>query len=304
MMSDHVAPTPDVTALYPAPFYDPFTTLSWLASTTTRLALGTSVAIVPYRHPLLTARMSAGLDRFTEGRFVLGVGVGWSEREYAALGVPFAERGRIADEYLDVITRAWTEPRLSYAGEHVGFREVATGPAPVRRPGPPLWVGGTGTAGVRRAARYGDAWHPVNPARDWLRHAGVPLLAREAASLGRATPSLSPRIKARLAPADTTGRDRPLGVGSLAQVVDDLALLDDLGADVVVLDTNPDHPRDRRPAADDRRTLRAIAAAATGAGLVAPAHPADPPACRATPRRPGARAAARPVGRADERSAR
>ena len=109
MMSDHVAPTPDVTALYPAPFYDPFATLSWLAAFTTRLSLGTSVAIVPYRHPLLTARLSANLDQFTAGRFVLGVGVGWSETEFAALGVPFAERGRITDEFLAVITRAWAE---------------------------------------------------------------------------------------------------------------------------------------------------------------------------------------------------
>jgi alkanesulfonate monooxygenase SsuD/methylene tetrahydromethanopterin reductase-like flavin-dependent oxidoreductase (luciferase family) len=86
MMSDHVALTADVTAMYPAPFYDPFATLSWLASFTTQISLGTSVAILPYRHPLLTARMSANLDQFTAGRFVLGVGVGWSEMEYAALG--------------------------------------------------------------------------------------------------------------------------------------------------------------------------------------------------------------------------
>jgi probable F420-dependent oxidoreductase len=163
MMSDHVAPTPDVTAMYPAPFYDPFTTLSWLASFTTRLSLGTSVAILPYRHPLLTARMSANLDQFTGGRFVLGVGVGWSEPEFGALGVSFPERGRITDEFLTVITRAWTEPSLSFTGDHVHFRNVATGPAPVRHPGPRLWVGGMGEGAIRRAARFGDAWHAVNP---------------------------------------------------------------------------------------------------------------------------------------------
>ena len=144
MMSDHVAPTRDVTALYPAPFYDPFATLSWLAAFTTRLTLGTSVAIVPYRHPLLTARLSANLDQFTAGHFVLGVGVGWSETEFAALGLSFAERGRITDEFLAVITRAWAEPRVSYEGEYVRFPEVATGPAPTHRPRPPLWVGGSG----------------------------------------------------------------------------------------------------------------------------------------------------------------
>jgi probable F420-dependent oxidoreductase len=268
MMSDHVAPTPDVTALYPAPFYDPFTTLSWLASFTTRLSLGTSVAILPYRHPLLTARMSANLDQFTAGRFVLGVGVGWSETEFGSLGVPFAERGRITDEFLTVITRAWTEPTLSFEGDHVRFQDVATGPAPVRHPRPPLWVGGTGEAGIRRAARFGDAWHAVNPGRDWLQHVALPLLADAAASLAKPIPSFSPRIKARLTPNDLTGPDRPLGVGSLSQIHDDLVLLDGLGADVVVLDSNPDHPDQRRPAADDWRALQRIAACAGDRGLL------------------------------------
>jgi probable F420-dependent oxidoreductase len=261
MMSDHVAPTPDVIATYPAPFYDPFVTLSWLASFTTRMSLGTSVTIAAYRHPLLTARMSTNLDQFTAGRFVLGVGTGWSASEFAALGVPFAERGRITDEFLTVITRAWQEPTLSFEGVHVSFRDVATGPASVRRPHPPLWVGGMGREAIRRAARFGDAWHPVNPGRDWLQHKGVPLLAQAAASLERLSPALSPRIKARLTPGPIRGPDRPLGVGTLPQIRDDLVLLDGLGADVVVLDTNPDHPDQRRPGRDDRQSLEQIAAA-------------------------------------------
>ena len=262
MMSDHVAPTADVTAMYPAPFYDPFATLSWLASFTTRITLGTSVAIVAYRHPLLTARMSANLDQFTAGRFVLGVGVGWSEMEYAALGASFADRGRITDEYLTVITRAWTEARLSVDGDHVRFEDVATGPPPVRRPHPPLWVGGMGPAALRRAARFADAWHPVNPGRDWLQHTGLTLLTRAAAAVDRSSPELCPRIKARLTSRDVPEPDRPLGLGSLTQIRDDLLLLDDLGADVVVLDTNPDHPGQRQPAVDDWRALEQVSACA------------------------------------------
>ena len=261
MMSDHVAPTPDVTATYPAPFYDPFVTLSWLASFTTRVALGTSVAIAAYRHPLLTARMSANLDQFSGGRFVLGVGTGWSAPEFAAVGVPFADRARITDEFLTVITRAWQEPKLSFEGEHVAFRDVATGPASVRRPHPPLWVGGMGREAIRRAARFGDAWHPVNPGRDWLQREGLPRLAQAAHTLGTASPAFSPRIKARLTPRAVPGEDRPLGVGTLPQIRDDLVLLNGLGADVVVLDTNPDHPDQRRPARDDREALGQIAAA-------------------------------------------
>jgi probable F420-dependent oxidoreductase len=298
MMSDHVAPTPDVTAIYPPPFYDPFTTLSWLAAATTRLTLGTSVAIVPYRHPLLTARMSANLDQLTDGRFVLGVGAGWAEAEFVALGVPFAERGRITDEFLAVIIRAWAEPSVSFAGDHVRFRDVATGPAPVRRPHPPLWVGGMAERAIRRAARFGDAWHPVNPGRDWLQHVALPHLARHAASLGRPVPRLSPRIRARPTPGDLPGPDRPLGVGSLAQIHDDLAWLDGLGADVVVLDTNPDHPGERRPAADDWQTLQTIAACA--ADLVAPVREGQDTERSPSLRPSGSDGASFPVARAPE----
>ena len=260
MTSDHVAPTADVTATYPAPFYDPFVTLSWLAASTTRLSLGTSVSILAYRHPLLTARMSANLDEFTAGRFVLGVAAGWSEMEFGALGMSYAERGRISDEFLAVITGAWSQPMLSFEGKHVSFRDVSTRATVVDRPHPALWVGGMSRGAIGRAARFADAWHPANPGRRWLQHEGLVRLSDDAAAIDRPVPALSPRIKARLTSRDLPGPDRPLGWGSLAQIRDDLLLLDDLGADVVVLDTNPDTPDQRREAADDWRTLLQIAA--------------------------------------------
>src|SRR5258706_7089635 len=89
MISDHVAITPDVQARYPAPFYDPFVTLGWLAGMTRRIELGTTVIILPYRHPLETARLAANLDRLSGGRLILGVGVGWARQEFEALGIPF-----------------------------------------------------------------------------------------------------------------------------------------------------------------------------------------------------------------------
>ena len=89
MISDHVAITPDVQARYPAPLYDPFMTLAWLAGLTRRVELGTTVIILPYRHPLQTARMAANVDRLSGGRFILGIGVGWARQEFDALGVPF-----------------------------------------------------------------------------------------------------------------------------------------------------------------------------------------------------------------------
>src|ERR1035441_10751092 len=98
MVSDHLAVTSDVAEQYPAPFYEPFTTLAWLAGITTRITLGTTVLIVPYRHPLLIARMAANLHQLSGGRLILGVGTGWARQEFEALGVPFQRRGELRSE--------------------------------------------------------------------------------------------------------------------------------------------------------------------------------------------------------------
>src|SRR5207245_2360992 len=151
MISDHVALTPDVVARYPAPFYDPFATLAWLAGLTHRVELGTTVVILPYRHPLHTARLAANVDRLSGGRFILGVGVGWARQEFEALGLPFERRGAMSDDYLAAIKTAWTSDPASHAGSFVTFRDVRTAPRPVRAPHPPLWVGGASDAALRRA---------------------------------------------------------------------------------------------------------------------------------------------------------
>lgn len=254
VVSDHVVPTPEVAATYPAPFHDPFVLLAWLAGQTSTVRLGTSVVVLPYRHPLHTARMSAMVHDYSGGRFVLGVGSGWARTEFAALGLDSAVRGRTSDAYLDVITRAWAEPVISAEAAGLSFADVATGPNP---PGGtlPLWVGGHSRAAIRRAVRYGSAWHPINPELGWLRDTGLPALAAEAAATGRAVPSLAVRIKARLQ-LEPAPADRPLGVGPLDQVVGDVRSLVELGAADVVLDTNPDQPRSRDFAAEQRDLAR------------------------------------------------
>lgn len=255
MVSDHVAVTPEVAAIYPPPFYDPFTTLAWMAGYAPEgLELGTTVTILPYRHPLLTASMAAAIHDFTGGRFVLGVASGWAAGEFAALGLPFAERGRMSEEYLAAITAALREETVSAHGEYVSYADVATGPP--RRPR--IWVGGTAPAVIGRAARLGDAWHPNNAPLAWYRDTGLPRL--RALSPGTA---FCPRIRARVTAHDTAA-DRPAGVGSVEQVAADVTELIGLGAEYVVLDTNPDDPRDRRPAAEDRRSLAAVAARLLG----------------------------------------
>jgi probable F420-dependent oxidoreductase len=273
MLSDHVAPTPDVTAVYPSPFYDPFATLSWLAGLTDRVELGTTVAVAAYRHPLLTARLATNIDQFSGGRFVLGVGVGWSEPEFTALGLRFSDRGRVTDEYLQAIVgvlrvglrqghRSGGERlgsgSVSLDGHFVRYQDVDTGPASVRQPHLPVWVGGSAPAAIRRAVRFGQAWHPINPSLSWLREKGLPMLRAVAADQSLPVPAFCPRIKARLADGVD---DRPLGVGTFAQIRADVEALRSLGASYVVLDTNPDNPADRQPLTTDWALLARISEA-------------------------------------------
>jgi probable F420-dependent oxidoreductase len=248
-----------VVARYPAPFYDPFLVLGWLARATTRVELGTTVVILPYRHPLHTARLAANLDRLSNGRFILGVGVGWARQEFAALGLPFERRGAMSDDYLAAIRTAWTSDPASYTGRFVTFRDVHTGPRPVRAPHPPIWVGGASDAALRRAVRLGDAWHPIRIRVPWLRDTGLPRLREIAAKEGRPLPALCPRIRLRLTEAPLPDDRRVAGEGSLDQVRADLHALADLGARYVLLDTYTDDPEATRHHEPAWRMLAALA---------------------------------------------
>ncbi|WP_344583275.1 LLM class flavin-dependent oxidoreductase [Nonomuraea roseoviolacea] len=252
MVSDHVVVTPDVAEQYPAPFYEPFTTLSWLAGVTDRIGLGTTVLIVPYRHPLLVARMAANLQRLSGGRLVLGVGVGWARQEFAALGVPFERRGRLTEEHLLAMRAAW-EDEDDYRAGHI-----------------PLWVGGNSDAGIRRAVRLGDAWHPLRRTVPWLREAAGRMEAA-AAELGRPVPAMVPRVRLRLTAAPITGPDRLAGEGTLDQVLGDLEELRLLGVDTVVVDPFGEDPRETLHPEVAWRDLAALAAART-----THSHPSDP----------------------------
>ncbi|MEU9074667.1 LLM class flavin-dependent oxidoreductase [Kitasatospora sp. NPDC048538] len=268
MVSDHVAVTGDVAARYPEPFYEPFTTLSWLAGLTTRLRLGTTVLVLPYRHPLLVARMAAGLDRLSGGRFVLGVGVGWARQEFEALGVPFTERGRLTDEYLGVLREAWHPapaagaPALPGAdgpptdGQPADGRPTDDPPTDDRptdgRPtgsAVPVWVGGHSAAALRRAARFGDAWHPLR----------LPMARMREVLAQHELPGFAPRIALRLTAAPVGDPDRPAGVGTLDQVLEDLDGLRSLGAGTVVLDPYHGDPEETRRPQTAWRDLAAVA---------------------------------------------
>ena len=235
MVSDHVALTQDVQTDYPAPFYDPFVTLSWLAGFTRRLELGTTVAVLPYRHPLQVASMSESVHRLSGGRFILGVGVGWARQEYAALGVPFEKRGAVTDDYLEAIRALWSQDVASHDGPFASFEKVRTG-ARSGSARPPVWVGGLSEAALKRAVRFGDGWHPNNARLEWLEREGLPRLEEIAREEGRSVPSLCPRVRLRITDAPLDDERLP-GEGSLEQIRSDLEALESLGAEHVVLDT-------------------------------------------------------------------
>lgn len=240
MVSDHVVVTPDVAEQYPAPFYEPFTTLAWLAGLTGRIRLGTTVLIVPYRHPLLVARMAANLNDLSGGRLVLGVGVGWARQEFGALGVSFGDRGRLTDEHLLAIRAAWRDEQ-DYRGGQI-----------------PLWIGGNSDAALRRAVRLGDAWHPLRFTPGWLPGA-VGRLNGIAADQHRPPPALMPRIALRLTGTPPAADGRLAGHGTIEQVTGDLEQLRDLGADTVVLDPFNGDPHETEHPHEAWRDLAAVA---------------------------------------------
>jgi probable F420-dependent oxidoreductase len=255
MVSDHVAITPDVAKAYPAPFYEPFTALAWLAGRTSRVELGTTVVILPYRHPLLLARMVNNLAQLSNGRLILGVGVGWAQAEFAALGIPFGQRGRLSDEYLMVLQTCWSQEVASASTRSVQFGDVHTAPAPKQRPHPPIWVGGRSPAAIRRAARFGDAWHPLNTRLDWLAQEGLPSLRRMAEECERPTPAFAPRIRVQLTDAPLDDATRGPGQGTLDQVRRDMEALARLEPAYVVLDTYSGRPDDLANTDAVQRTL-------------------------------------------------
>jgi probable F420-dependent oxidoreductase len=119
-----------------------------------------SVMVLPYRHPLHWAKIAATIDQLSTGRLILGVGVGWMEEEFAAMNVPFKERGKIADEQLALLKELWTEQHITFHGNYYHVNDIAFLPKPYRKPRVPIWVGGEGKPAQRRAGRFGDAWFP------------------------------------------------------------------------------------------------------------------------------------------------
>src|SRR5271168_976722 len=139
-----------------------FSIVGVVAGATEKLRLVTSVLVLPYRNPVLTAKMVASLDVLSGGRVTLGVGVGWLREEFEALGSPdFDKRGAVTDEWLNIFKQLWTQSPASFNGQFYKYNDIRAEPFPLQKPHPPIWVGGHSRAALRRTARHGDGWHPV-----------------------------------------------------------------------------------------------------------------------------------------------
>jgi probable F420-dependent oxidoreductase len=149
------------------PIPDPLIWLSYVAAVTTTIRLGTGVVILPQRNPVVLAKELATLDRLSGGRVLFGIGVGWLEEEFEAIGVPWERRGRRADEYVEAMRCLWAGDGASFEGEFVSFDRVSSNPKPVRA-SIPVIVGSFGDAGARRAGRLGDGFLPAADSIDDL----------------------------------------------------------------------------------------------------------------------------------------
>ena len=142
--------------------FEPLVTLAFMAGVVETPMLGLGVLVVPYRNPVVTAKMLATLDVLSGGRLVLGVGVGWTREEFGVLGASYPDRGAVTDEYVQIFKELCAKDQLQFDGKHYKVSNVAFYPSPVQKPQPPVWVGGYSLAALHRVVRLDDCWYPSN----------------------------------------------------------------------------------------------------------------------------------------------
>jgi probable F420-dependent oxidoreductase len=253
-VSDHIIVPRRIASFYPydpqgrfpsAPeqaYLEPLTALSFLAGCTDRVQLGTSVLILPYRPAVLTAKIIATLDALANGRVILGVGVGWMEEEFVALGLDtYHQRGAVSDEYIRAFRELWSSDNPRFDGQYVRFADFGFVPKPARKPYPPIWIGGHTAPAIRRAARLGDGWHPIGlrpPASltpDEMRPA-VARLRDEASKAGRNAQEITISFRGPIAFTDAGGAQRKPLSGSVAAIQDDIGCYADCGVSHLIFD--------------------------------------------------------------------
>ena len=248
-LSDHVAIPTELRSAYPYRsdgrfpltaadrILEPITTLAYLAAVTTRLRLGFSVLVLPYRHPTLNARMLGTLDVISNGRLIVGAGVGWMAEEFAALDANFDARGAVTDEHIALLKAFWTENAPDVRGSHYSITGVGMAPMPVSQPHPPIWTGGISAPALRRAANLADGWHGVRQSPDDVSRV-TGRIGELRASRGASMEGFTISLRAGLDVTDVpfTGASRTPLRGSAEQVAGDLAQYRQAGLDYLVVE--------------------------------------------------------------------
>jgi len=235
-VSEHTAVPDQDVERFGLGYFDPFTVLGYAAAVTKQITLGTSIIIMPFRNPLHMAQVAATVDQLSNGRLILGVGVGSAEQEYRALGAPWEERGSVADEVIQVLQHVWTADRPNFEGKRFNFSGINSFPQPVQLPHPPFWIGGGSRRSIRRAAEYGDAWHPSRPSFELLEE-GALRLHRLAEMAGRDLGKIQIAARHPMKILDGAAHsDWPL-VGTESSVIEGINRFASAGVTHLVMDT-------------------------------------------------------------------
>jgi probable F420-dependent oxidoreductase len=250
-VSDHIIIPTSIASRYPysdsgefpsgaaAPRLEQLTAATFIAAATKTLRIVTSVMVVPHRPAVLTAKILATIDYLSKGRLTLGIGAGWCEEEFNAIGTPpFAERGAVTDEYMAACIELWTAAKPKFDGKYTKFKDVLFPPKPPQGK-IPVWVGGESGPALRRTASYGDAWYPIGtnpqfPMDTLTRYkAGVAKLRGLTEKAGRdpAAVGLAYRVSSNpeAQPKGTVDGERKLFTGSAADYAGDIKALQDVG---------------------------------------------------------------------------
>ena len=246
-VSDHVAIPYAIRSRYPyredgefpwapnANWLEALTTLALVAGVTERVKLGTAVLVLPLQHPVLAAKMLASLDHLSNGRVILGAGVGWMEEEIALLGAPFSARGAWSDEAIRIMRLCWSEERASYAGRFFTFDAIGCFPQPVKRH-IPILIGGHTPRALRRVAELGDGWHAAFPAVERLEEA-LRLLREACEKAGRPFEEVAITLRAGVAIRKDASPDRRPMTGTPEEIVSDIRRYKALGVTTLVLES-------------------------------------------------------------------
>lgn len=258
MVADHILVPAKIDSAYPYTVGGNFLSkgecmeqlamMAFVAGSTEKLRIVSSVMIVPHRNPIMTAKSIATTDVLSEGRVTVGVGVGWMAEEFAALDAPdFKRRGQSTDEYIDIWKRLWTGEAVSYEGEFYSFDEIYCQPPPVQRPHPPIWIGGHSGPALRRVAKLGDGWHPVgataaSPLPPVEMREKLGRLKEMTEANGRDFDKITISYKAPFYDGGIPpeGEERRLFTGGKAAALDDIAEMAEIGVHELVFDFRAD----------------------------------------------------------------